>query len=419
MLKKYDENTRIFTAALSAFLWAINPVQVQAVTYIVQRMASMAAMFYIIAIFYYLKGRLDFSKKRQALFFAIALLSYLLSFGSKQNGIMLPFALLLIEILFFNFSIKFPSTKTQWFILLLGLFTISLILFTEIFDRIDFDHPEQRAFTAGQRFLTEFRVVIFYISQILYPIASRFSIVHDFHISTSILNPLSTFFSILSIIFLIVFAVMLRKKSPALTFAILFFFLNHIIESTFIPLEIVFEHRNYLPSLFLFFPISIGLYQVLNYYKQKNKFIFFSISGFITCLIILTGFSTYIRNFDWETEESLWLDAMNKAPESARAYQNYAKAFIDRHEANKSANNAIYDYYFNLNRESLDKIVVSAHVRRDFVAYSNMAAARSSQKNFSDALFYIKKAHEVFPGNSKSISSLAKMYLMNGDEKKH
>ena len=86
-------------ALLATILWAINSVQTQAVTYIVQRMASLAGMFYIISMYYYLKTRTETITGRKPLFFILCFVSFLRAFGSKENAVMLPMSLLLYEML--------------------------------------------------------------------------------------------------------------------------------------------------------------------------------------------------------------------------------------------------------------------------------------------------------------------------------
>ena len=106
-----------------------------------------------------------------------------------------------------------------------------------------------RDFTLPQRMLTELRVVIFYISLLLWPQPSRLNLDHDFAISYSLVDPLTTLISFAIIIILIAAAILIARREPLLSFGILWFFGNLVIESSVIGLELVFEHRNYLPSM--------------------------------------------------------------------------------------------------------------------------------------------------------------------------
>jgi hypothetical protein len=74
------------------------------------------------------------------------------------------------------------------------------------------------------------------------------------------------------------------RKWPILSFAVLFFFLNHAIESSIIPLELIFEHRNYLPGMFLFWPVAVGLERLIGVYRSKNAIVYYGLVGFVPTL---------------------------------------------------------------------------------------------------------------------------------------
>ncbi|MCE4606746.1 MAG: hypothetical protein F7B59_05370, partial [Desulfurococcales archaeon] len=238
-------------AFLTALIWATNPIQTQAVTYIVQRMTSMAAMFYILSMLMYVKGRLADKRNGKYIFFGLSILSGLLAMGSKEISATLPFFIFLYEWYFLQ------DLDKTWF----KTKIIPLACVTLIFAILGFiymgGHPienilkgyETRNFTLYQRVLTEFRVVIFYISLILFPHPFRLNLDHYFSISHSLINPPTTLISLVTILGLIGLALYLAKKERIISFCILWFFGNLVIESSVIGLELVFEHRNYLPSM--------------------------------------------------------------------------------------------------------------------------------------------------------------------------
>jgi tetratricopeptide (TPR) repeat protein len=323
-----------FVALLSATLWAVHPIQTQAVTYIVQRMASMAAMFCIMAMYFYVRGRLEGSSiLRKAMLFGACLLSFAAGLASKENAALLPLSLLLVEAAFFQDLTRLRHRK--WFpvLVILGPVVVAaagLALYrggnpTGFLNGFGF-----RYFSPLERLMTEPRVLIFYITQLVYPIPSRLSIEHDVVISTSLLHPWTTLPSIVLIVFMIGFGCIQLQRRPFLGFAILFFFLNHAVESTVLPLELIFEHRNYLPSAFLFVPVAAGLENLLNAYRTQNRRLYAIIAGFIPLLVIGMGMGAYIRNMTWQTPQSLWQDAMAKAPRSGRPLHNLAWAYYER-----------------------------------------------------------------------------------------
>ena len=104
----------------------------------------------------------------------------------------------------------------------------------------------------------------------------------------------------------------------------MFFFINHIVESTFLPLELVFEHRNYLPSIFIFFPLAVFIVQKKAILSTKSKR-FNSLILALNCLIIgvLCNW-TFERNLVWLNEKSLWEYEIQKNPFISRPYHNLA-----------------------------------------------------------------------------------------------
>ena len=186
-----------FVALLTTGLWAINPIQTQAVTYIVQRMASMAALFYLLAVYFYIVARLKPTMKSRTILLVLCGLSYLCAIFSKENAAALPIALLLLEFIFFR-NFRDPKTKKEF-----GLCILAGLVFVVVLGMLLFGNPfgflhgyPNRTFTPLQRLLTEFRVITFYISQIFYPIPTRLSLLHDFAVSTSVFHPLTTLSSI-------------------------------------------------------------------------------------------------------------------------------------------------------------------------------------------------------------------------------
>ena len=319
-----------FIATLAAALWAINPIQIQAVTYIVQRMASLCAMLYILSLYFYLKGRLHGRRKICFYSYLACIICFLLALGSKENAVLFPFTLLLVELIFFQ---KPQYAKRRWPV----LFQVAVaggsaaIIFGAVFlirgNIFGFlSGYDGRHFSLWERLLTQPRIVFFYLSQIFYPVSYRLSIAHDIIVSTSLFRPFSTFPAILGVIGLMGYGLLQIRKIPLLSFGILFFLLNHSIESTIIPLELIFEHRNYLPSMFLFLPVAAGLKQLLTMYRKK-RFMYLMIISFMTILIAGIGIGTYNRNRIWSNATTLWEDAVRKAPGSSRAYHNLALGY--------------------------------------------------------------------------------------------
>jgi tetratricopeptide (TPR) repeat protein len=409
-LRGGDPEKAFFIAILSAALWAVNPIQTQAVTYIVQRMAAMVTLFYLMGLFYYIKGRLEqASIKKRVVYFTGAFLSFLLALGSKENAALWPAAVLLVEIIFFQDLGR--SAIRKRFVLIFGVSVLAVLLIGAWFflgsgfgvSRGYVDRP----FTLMQRLLTEPRILNFYLSQIFYPIPARLSIEHDITLSTSLFHPWTTLPSIFFIILLIGLSFLRIHKRPILSFAILFFFLNHVIEGSIIPLELIFEHRNYLPSLFVFMPIAAALSHLLDHYAHKNKKMHTIMASFITLVIIGFGCGTFIRNLAWATEKSLWEDAIKKAPGSSRPYHNLAWAHYDRVGQGRMS--------LKLYRKAL--AVKKHNESKKHITLGNIANIYYQAGDYHKAAEVWNKALALNPRNQKIRYYLASAYIKLGDLK--
>ena len=407
-LKGEYSGNEYFVALLAAILWAINPIQTQAVTYIVQRMASMAAMFYILGIYFYLRGRLSEVWKNRIWWYLCCGGSYLLAFGSKENAITLPLALVVLEIIFFQ-DLSRPKTRRflLWGLAIgsIGAGVVGFILYSTGSLDSAFKLYNTRYFTPWERLLTQPRVVIFYISQIFYPMPSRLSITHDIVLSSSLFQPWTTLPAILMILSLIAAGILLMKRTPLLSFGILFFFLNHLIESTVLPIELIFEHRNYLPSFFLFLPVAAGIKIFLDYYKKEKRLIYLISVYSLTLMIIGLGLGTYIRNMVWATDKTLWEDAMAKAPGMARPPQNLAWGYHLKAGKFKQAIE-LYEKALSLKDDNPTYAKISS--------LANAAGAYHKMQKYDKAIELCRQALDIYPDYRLALRIITFSYLKVG-----
>jgi tetratricopeptide (TPR) repeat protein len=403
------ENVQLISL-LSALLWAVNPIQTQAVTYIVQRMTSMAAMFYITGIFLYLKARLSDSASKKAAFFFFVFIAYILAVASKENAITLPISLVMAEIIFFQ---NLGSADIRRKYLCIAAFIAIMITLAGFFLFIGTDNfnilreYENRNFTPGERLLTQARVLLYYLSLIFYSVPTRLSIEHDIDVSVSLFSPWTTTPSVIMVAILICIGIWQIRKRPLFSFAILFFFLNHIIESSIIGLELIFEHRNYLPSFFIFVPAVVGLKWLSDRYRDR-KVIFISISALVILLIAGYAGGTYIRNMTWASEVSLMADAVDKSPESARALSNFAKAY---YESGGEYDKAIEAYKKALNLKTHNRYY------RAFIL-NNIAGVYYHLGDYAGAGEYWEKALQIYPAYDFAKYGLAMVSVKEGDWQK-
>lgn len=404
------DNTRLpdqpsTIAFIACAIWALNPIDVQSVTYIVQRMNSMAMMFYLASLLFYIKGRLlmlkvksvnlrsegDAGKVRAkiALYFTGCILSGLLAFGSKENSATLPIIIFLYEWYFIQ------GLSARWFkryfiicaVIPITIATVACIYlgvnpFETISSRYEiYDY----GFTLKQRLLTEFRVIIYYLLLMFFPHPSRLNFLYDFSLSNSLFEPVSTLFCLLAIIGLLVLAVYIAKRNRLLSFCLLWLLGNQVIESSVIALQIAFEHRIYQPSMLLYFGV---VYIVCRYIKSGwIKAVLFS------TVIILFIFWTVERNKVWKDHITLWSDCVAKSPELAQPRLNLGLAL-----ANAGYIEDAFKHF---------QVLVKLDPT-DPNAYLNIGACYMVKGNLEDAVLWFRKTLEIKPDHKKARRNLRK-----------
>ncbi len=321
----------------AALLFAVHPVQTQAVTYIVQRFASLASFFYLLSLAAYSKARLisvaresegaaETRRTTGPVFYMIALLSAVLAMKTKEISFTLPVMIILYEVLFFsrNGAGSSPRAANKLFHLLpfiLTLFIIPLAM-TGFEAKLD-------AFTATNEIsrhdylLTQFRVLITYLRLLVLPVNQ--SVDYAYPVYHEFLTP-GVFLSFLFLASLAGFAVFLlvrsHSSSPArlVAFGIFWFFITISVESSIIPIsDVIFEHRLYLPSVGVAISFTTAAVffagQLSTRYRHAGKI--FLAAGFAVIIVLSTA--AHFRNRVWQSAIGLWEDAVGKHPSQARA----------------------------------------------------------------------------------------------------
>ncbi len=299
-----------------AGLWLVHPINVTAVSYIVQRMTSLSSTFVLLAIYCYLKLRegklLDW--RGYILGFSI-LFFWLLGLLTKETAILLSIYIFVIEWCVYGFQTDSIGKKRHLRILwsLLAVPWVCAFIYAIYEPSFIRAGYEYRDYTIVERLLTEFRIVVDYLRLIIIPDTRYLGLYHDDIIySKSLIEPISTLLSMLMIIGLMVLAIRVRKKLPLFCLGVFWFFGGHVLESSIYPLELMFLHRNYLPSIGILLAVTdigVRLY-------QRNRVIMT-----VAAVLILLGFSVCTRSlaYQWSDDfRMLILEAMNN-PKSVRA----------------------------------------------------------------------------------------------------
>ncbi|MBI3802279.1 MAG: tetratricopeptide repeat protein [Nitrospirae bacterium] len=328
--ERYPCDRAPWIAFSAALLFAAHPLQTEAVTYIVQRFASLVVTFYLLALVCYIYWRIAApSTKRKYAWYLGSLLSTLLAMRTKEVSFTIPLMFILIEFLFFERPRKMRWLSLLPFLSSLILIPLSSIHFlSEIEERLS-RHPIQ--VSRLDYFFTQLRALMTYLRLLIWPVNQNLD--YDYPVYHSLFDP-AVFLSLLVIVGLFSVAFFLltrqRKNSAArlVAFGILWFFLTISVTSTLSALRIIetlFEHRLYLPSIGLFISVSAVLLAGPITFKRvlPLRWGFGGIAVAVLCLSI----ATYQRNGIWKDEMTLWGDVVKKSPAKARGYNNLGIAY--------------------------------------------------------------------------------------------
>ncbi|MCJ8161416.1 tetratricopeptide repeat protein [Acinetobacter zhairhuonensis] len=333
----YLKEKAIWVSLLAASLWLLHPFFVSTTLYVVQRMTQLSMLFSLLGIIGYLHGRklLNLRPVRSYIFMTVSIcFATVLATYSKENGILLPLLILIIE---FCNPVKSKKPILLWRFLFLGF--PSVVIIGILLSYIDLSGQElaRRNFTQLERFLSEGRVLCDYLIQIFIPRIEGYGLYQDgFLISKSLFSPVTTFISFSVIAFLLIFSVIIRRKIPLLSLAILLFFSGHLIESTIINLELYFEHRNYFPAAFLFLPCALGIYN-LNFFIKTRVVIFISV-----LILVFLAMMSLQRSILWSDSEKLKYYWAEKSLNSPRAQSFMAQHYMAQKSYEK-ANQVLID----------------------------------------------------------------------------
>ena len=420
------------TPIFAALAWLLHPLHIQSVTYTVQRINSLAVLFYMLGLFLYIQARITQQSSppqrlKCSFLFIGCVVSGLLAIFSKEIAITLPVFIFLYEYFFFQrCDFAWLKRPTHWLVPIFVMVLVIAIVFLKAdpIDRI-LDSYSKQEFSMGQRLLTEPRVVVYYLSLLFFPHSARLNIDYDFPLSTSLGTPAVNFLAITAIGFLLLAALYRPSHHRLISFSILWFLGNLIIESTFICLALIFEHRTYLPSIFPALLCTILL----------TKLTPRPLAVIIFCLFIVTGgLWTYQRNNAWKDPFTLWRDCAAKSPRRARPANGVGVAYQLRQQPEKAMawfNKAIdldptyHEAYSNIavifieNGRPADAL---PHLYRaislnpeSYEAFNVLGSAMHRLNRLDEAVAYHRKSLTIFPDYETAHNNLGAVLAEKGD----
>ena len=230
-----------------AAAWLLHPINLTPVLFVVQRMTSLAAFFTLAALCLYLAGRRLQGRAGKAAICTAFFLCWPLGLLSKESAAVLPLFILLCE-----YYVLGGVARLSRRAIVIGMVvatSLGILALMAIWTPLAAGY-RFRDFSLVERLLTEARVLWFYVFQILAPMPDLFALHHDdIGISRGLMSPATTLPAVAGWVGAVAAAIVLRRRRPLLSFAIAWFLVAHLLESTILPLEIAYEHRNYLASL--------------------------------------------------------------------------------------------------------------------------------------------------------------------------
>lgn len=321
-------NKRIdLLSLLTAAIFISHPIQVNTVTYVVERNEGLASLFYLLSFFLFING--SFTKGLSKVFYFLGvIITFLFAILSKEIGFTLSIVLILFDLLF---VCKNRAMIRKRLIVYFGI-SVLLVLYLSFFMRggiftllFRTAHP----WTPWENLLTQSNVIIQYLKLLLFPLPRWLNIDHDFQVSRSLLE-YPTLLSVSIILLLLIFAGILIKKNRSVSFSIFCFFIVLSPTSSIIPIwDIMVEYRLYLPLFFYAFVLTSGLHYLNNLFaqhwsKRSGQVIVLGIS------ILILGFysiTTIERNRIFKDGLTLWTDAARKSPNKMRVHHNLGRAY--------------------------------------------------------------------------------------------
>lgn len=311
-------------ASIVTAIWLLHPLQVSTALYIVQRMTQFSMLFVLLALICYIRARTHlYTDARRALLPSAGILVFLVAgLLSKESAALLPFFILLIECFAFRFDGLRGSLRRPLSIML-SIFVVlptlaGALYFATHTDTLLHDYA-MRPFSLGERIATETVIVWQYVGMIVLPRLSELALYHD---GLRILSWTSPAFlaSAAGWILLLASLYYLRNRAPLFTFGICFFIVSHLLESTVLPLELMFEHRNYLGST----GIILALASLVPFRNQDQRTP--NTIALLALVLVIGGLGAlqYARASAWSDPYAYAIIAADENPRSARAASTLA-----------------------------------------------------------------------------------------------
>jgi tetratricopeptide (TPR) repeat protein len=413
-----------YIALLSALLFVSHPVQTQAVTFVVQRLASLATLFCILSLTLYVRFRLS-ERKSGAFMYALALLSAALAMRTKEIAFTLPALVVLYELVF----LSGPARKRLLYLIPIALTLLVVPLGVLgsgvspgdlLGDVSEATRLVKTEFPRSDYLFTEFGVIVTYLRLLAFPVNQNLD--YDYPNYSSFFSPqVFLSFLLLAAAFLLGLFMLHRSRQtePALkltAFGIFWFFITLSVESSIIPIkDVIFEHRLYLPSAGVFMVAGTASILFLGSFKDGKARA--AAVSLLVLAVLLFSAAAHARNTVWQSELGLWADVLKKSPRKARAHNNIAAAYESAGDMDRALKH--FETAARLKPDSvpIQNNLANAYVSTEMfeTAIERFSIVLSMNPNYIPAHNDLGSAYYRMGQTEKAIEQYEKVLKMNPD----
>ena len=316
-----------WVALLAMALWLLHPIHLSPTMLVIQRMTLIGGTFSLLALMSYLRGR-RVGATHPARGYAWMTLAFgtflILGLLGKETASMTLCYVIVLEATVLRKDGPPRAPYWNWWAVVVLMLPLALICgYLMSMGSVLMDAYQTRDFTLGERLLSQPRVLMQYIRVIFLPNLSLLGpFQDDFAPSHGLVTPPSTALSLLVAALLLALALWRRRRWPLFALAVLWFLMGHLLEGTALPLELYFEHRNYLPVLG---PVFVIAYATLAASRPRRRIVLVGLVLFVG----LEATLTHISARTWGNADLVAMQWVAEHPRSARA-QAQAIAYLER-----------------------------------------------------------------------------------------
>jgi tetratricopeptide (TPR) repeat protein len=408
-LTQSDQKTLYFMALAASLVFTVHPLQTQAITYISQRYASLAALFYLLSVLCYMNARdIVFSDQsdqkavwQRIFYLSGSLLCGIMAFLCKQTAATLPISIILMEYVCYEQRWMVWKRRLLWVapaVLLCGMgYAYSMgafqngFRFATLLEDVSHTAREVQHIGRWQYLCTQFSVIVIYIRLLFLPVGQNLD--YDYPMKQGFFDG-ATPYAFLILAAILVAAVWHRKKRPVLFLGVAWFFMTLSVESSIFPIrDALFEHRVYLPM----FGFSLIIGWLSGMLFAANRLWGYGVAA---AVVVVLASMTVARNDVWGDPVTLWSDVVAKSPSNVRGITNLGFAYQNLNDWNMAL--AWYNRALQLNPEYL-------------LAENNKGVVLGKVGRVSESIALFKNVLKQDPGNYLALNNLGVALVRRGD----